>query len=166
MRPTSLVYLAVLLLPWVLAGCATSPGTAERKAEPPPEEVEAAGPPLPAGALEIDITNVLGQHLDARVDLLGLAGAPEQTLEVAGGRLETRVPQGAYRAYVHVYDYGVPVLVETRDLEVGAEKPAYLLVNLLEGASGALTVRDFDFDGDLAIDRVELDSGTNPEVVF
>ena len=164
MRVVRLAY--VLLLPPLMAcvfiGCATAPTPTESD-ETTAAEPRARAADLPAGPLEIDITNVLGQKLKARVDLLGLADLPPKTLEVPEGQLETRVPVGAYRAYVHVYDRGVPVLVEVRDIEVTESKPTYLLVNLLEGASRALGVRDFDFDGDLAIDRVELAAGTNPE---
>jgi hypothetical protein len=72
------------------------------------------------------------------------------------------VPIGEYRAYVHVEDEGgVPVLVEVQDIRVATEETTYLLVNLLEGAGGLLYLREFDSDGDLAIDRVELACGTD-----
>lgn len=37
------------------------------------------------------------------------------------------------------------------------------MVNLLEGTGGIAGIHEFDSDGDLAIDRVELDSGTDPK---
>lgn len=129
----------------------------DKKPDPAPN---VTGPTVP---VEIDLTTVIGQNIPGRVDLLPLAEGQESIhLEVPKGQLEASVPAGSYRAYVYVYDNAVPVLVHVADLEVKAGVGGFLPLNLLEGAGGSLSVRSFDFDGDLAIDRVELDSGTDP----
>jgi len=117
---------------------------------------------LPTGVLDVDITNVVGDRLPARIDLLCFDDDITISLDVPQGILESPLPVGSYRAYVHVYDEGVPVLVEVEDIVIRETRPTYLLVNLLEGAGGVMSLRSFDSDGDLAIDRVELKMGTDP----
>lgn len=159
-------HVALVVFLAVLAGCAGTPVDGP----PRPDPLKAADGAISAemgrsaeqGVLEIDITDVLGHHLPVRIDLIDFLGNPPIQVEAAEGHSEMRLPVGEYRAYVHVYEEGVPVLAEIRDLEIRQDRDAYLLVSLLEGASGALRLRDFDADGDLAIDRVELASGTDP----
>ncbi len=117
---------------------------------------------LPTGVLEIDIENVVGNRLPARVDLMSFDDDVTVSLDVPRGILESQQPVGNYRAYVHVYDEGVPVLVEVEDIVIREGRPSYLLVNLLEGTGGVMPLRSFDSDGDLALDRVELKMGTDP----
>ncbi len=117
---------------------------------------------LPTGILDIDITNVVGDNLPSRVDLMSFGDDITVSVEVPRGVLETPKPIGNYRAYVHVYDEGVPVLVEVEDIEIRESRPTHLLVNLLEGAGGVMPLRSFDSDGDLALDRVEIKMGTDP----
>lgn len=117
---------------------------------------------LPRGVLDIDVTNVIGERLPSRIDLLSFEDSITESLEVPSGTLESPQPVGSYRAYVHVYDNGVPVMVEIEDIVISQERPAYLLINLLEGAGGIMALRGFDSDGDLALDRVELKMGTDP----
>jgi hypothetical protein len=116
----------------------------------------------PKGTLNATLKTVVDTPLDGRIDLLSLEGGATRSIEVKKGSSTSPVPQGDYRAYVHVYDNGVPVLVQVQDLTVKAGQTAALSLNLLEGASGAVPVRAFDSDGDLAIDRVELECGTDP----
>jgi len=157
-----------------LAGCA---GTgADRTAASPKEAASAkpdkgeAGEPKPLidldarpkGTLNATLKTVVGTLLDGRIDLLSLEGGATRSLEVQKGAFSAPVPQGDYRAYVHVYDNGVPVLVKVEDLSVKEGQMSALSLDLLEGASGAVPVRAFDSDGDLAIDRVELECGTDP----
>ena len=113
--------------------------------------------------MRVEITNGLGQGLDARLQLLDEYGLPPLTHEVNGGQLEATVPVGRYRAYMYVYDNGAPVLVGVYSLTLAEDQQSLLQETLLEGTSGNLSIRDFDFDGDLAIDRVELECGTDPE---
>ena len=138
------------------------PPRVAREAEAAREAALAKRELLPTGLLDIDITNVVGAHLASRIDLFCFDDGVTVPIEVPRGVLEIQQPAGAYRAYVHVYDEGVPVMVEVKDLEIKANQPAYLLVNLLEGSGGLLSLRSFDSDGDLAIDRVEIAMGTDP----
>lgn len=114
------------------------------------------------GVIDIDITNILAKKLPSRVDLFDMEGYPPLLLEAPEGALETEIPAGEYRAYVHVYEDSVPYLVEIQDIVITQGRTSYLLVNLLEGASGGMRLRDHDYDGDLAINRVEEESGTDP----
>jgi len=162
------------LLAAAFAGCAGTGGergaAGEKKngAAPAGKEEAAGEKPLidletrPKGTLSAVLKTVVNTMLDGRIDLLSLEGGATKSLEVKKGSLSAQVPQGDYRAYVHVYDNGVPVLVQVQDLTVKAGQTAALSLDLLEGASGAVPIRAFDSDGDLAIDRVELDSGTDP----
>lgn len=161
--------LASLLAISLFAGCAGNSG--ERAPEPavtPSAQGEKAAPAgkapdtRPRGTLAVRLTNVVNAALDGRVDLLSLDGGPKSSLEVTGGAASGPVPVGGVRAYVHVFQEGVPVLVEVTDVTVKEGQQATLEVNLLEGASGAVPLRAFDTDGDLAIDRVEIACGTDP----
>lgn len=154
-----------------IAGCATNTasdktpsGTGADTAAARKGEKQPAPDTRPTGPLSIDIANVLAQPLAARVDLVSLEDYPVTVIEVRQGKLETQAPVGQHRAYIHVYDGGVPYLVGIQDLTVSETGgPAKIATRLLEGSAGSLSVRAFDFDGDLAIDRVEEEAGTNPK---
>lgn len=139
-----------------------APAPSAPKDEPrmPEAPTAAAGPP---GSVEIDVGNVAGQSLNTRIELLSMEDRPTVVLDAPTGKSEAQAPGGKYRAYVYVLQDDVPVLVDVQDVEVSPTRPAYILATLLEGASGKLGVRDFDFDGDLAIDSVELKCGTDRE---
>lgn len=158
------------LIVLLLAGCASTPpspgggsaGSGARSIPAPPEDgARAERPSGPAGTVNVDIADLSGRQLPSRIELQDASGAPAGLFEVPEGRGTINPVAGTYTAYVHVYDKGVPVLVAVQDLAVQPDVPADLAVDLLEGASGKLGVRDFDLDGDLAIDRVELEVGTN-----
>jgi hypothetical protein len=115
------------------------------------------------GLLDVNVTDVEGRSLAARVELQDASGVVEDLYEAPQGKAQFQPSLGVFRAYVYVLDNKVPVLVHVQDVNITKEKPANLAVNLLEGASGKLGIRDFDYDGDLAIDRVELEAGTDPQ---
>jgi len=140
--------------------------TVTAPAEVPAEEKLPDAPATPAGPpgeVSIDVGNVAGQALATRVELLSMEERPSVVLDVPKGKADLQAPGGKYRAYIYVLQDDVPVLVDVQDIEVAAARPAYILATLLEGASGKLGVRDFDYDGDLAIDSVELKCGTDRE---
>lgn len=159
--------LANLLTVLLIAGCAGNGGENAPATDvtPPPEKAATADTPpdnRPRGTLAVRLTNVVNAALDGRVDLISLDGGPKSTLEVTDGAASGPAPAGLSRAYIHVFQEGVPVLVEVSDVTVTGGQETALAVNLLEGASGAVPLRAFDTDGDLAIDRVELACGTDP----
>lgn len=116
------------------------------------------------GVVQVDITNVVGQDLPAWVELQSKEDpARRLTFSVPKGRAEQRVPLGAYMAYAYVSSQNTLFLVEAAELSVQKDAPAFLLLNLLEGATGNLSLQAFDKDGDCALDNVEISAGTNPE---
>ena len=161
---------AVVLIGFTfLLGCASSPTapspahSAGHAAAPKAEPIE-RDTQVTTGLVQIDITDVLGNDLHAKVEFRrdpGPAGQPI-TFDVPSGRRQARPPVGPYTAYVYVYDAGSLILVDAQELHVREDKPAYLLVTLLEGASGTRPLRAFDKDHDGAMDRVELSRGTDP----
>jgi len=126
-----------------------------------PSLVAHGQPAAATGTLNIDVTDTLGNGLPCRVQALNLDTSTRESTEVDDGVAEWQIPAGTYRSYVEVYDRGVPVLVDVRDFTLNAGGNAFLPVNLIEWGGETLTLRDFDFDGDLAIDRVEIASGTD-----
>ncbi len=116
----------------------------------------------PTGELNIDITDILGRDLPAKVELRGPDHPDPIVIDVPAGRARGHYPAGRYKAYAHVYDNGVPLLVEVKDVTLREDQPAFVLVNLDLGAGGNRPLRHFDQDFDLAIDRVELSVGTDP----
>jgi hypothetical protein len=152
-----------------VAGCASTgggEGAVKTETHAPTKEdgVESPPPPdLPKGMISVDVTNILGVALPARVEFRAADNALAFQLAVPKGALREAVPVGSYKAYVHVYESDIPVMVAAKSVVISEEKTAYLLVTLLEGTGGKLSLLDFDFDGDLAIDRVEMECETDPE---
>jgi len=136
-----------------------SPASKEKPSISEPEPAMGVG----EGTVEVDVTNALGEHLPARIDFMDVDGNPPIRMEAPKGVLEAKVRAAAYRAYTYVYDQDVLVLADIQDIQVIKDQTAYLPVNLLEGSSGSLSLRDFDSDVDLALDRAELASGTDPQ---
>ncbi|HOD96578.1 MAG TPA: CehA/McbA family metallohydrolase [Candidatus Hydrogenedentes bacterium] len=180
MIKSSIRFYALCLTALLIAGCAgdsrtelappdrsgkseveTAPAVKPEKAAQQAEKA-AARKALPQGKLNIRCQNVLGELLPARVDLLCYEDGFEDRINVPDGVLSISYAIGSYRAYIHVLDNGVPVLVEAEELTITETKPGELRVDLLEGAGGMLPLRGFDSDGDLALDRVELKIGTDP----
>ena len=170
MRSTSIIILIGVTC-FLCAGCATSPGTASPAKEPGGTTEKAVSTSREAprvdtrakGPVSLEVMNVLAQPLAARVDFVSLEDYPPTIAEVRQGKAEAQVPVGPHRAYIHVYDGGVPILVGMQDVTVNqGTEPLRISFKLLEGSAGSLPIRAFDFDGDLAIDRVEEEAGTNP----
>jgi hypothetical protein len=143
----------LLALLWGASGFSQSPSLAS-----PDADASSAN-----SVVFVDVSNVLGRSLPARVELR----QPGQTevikrVEVPQGTGEFAMPAGKYDAYVHVYEYGVPILIDIKPITVQPGDTAYVLATLLEGASGNVPLRRFDSDWDLALDRVELTTGTDP----
>jgi hypothetical protein len=63
---------------------------------------------------------------------------------------------------VTVYQNNFPSVVAVKNVEVKPNEEAFVFWNLLEGTAGNLALRDFDQDGDLVLDRVEVEQGTDP----
>jgi hypothetical protein len=116
----------------------------------------------PKGALQIDVAaEVTNAPLAARVELHG-KGAPI-VIEVPQGKLQAAPPAGKYAAHTFVYEDGIPILVDARDLTISTGKAATLSVRLLEGTGSKYPLLAFDRDFDLVLDRVEKELGTNWE---
>ena len=116
----------------------------------------------PKGTLDIDVTDVLGKYWGARVDLLNIEDGKRYRFDFPEGKGEQKVPVGSFRAYVYAYDNGVPVMVQIKDITIKENQPVFIPITLLEGTTGPLVLRDFDSDCDLVLDRVEIESGTDP----
>lgn len=169
MRP-----LFIVIASLAVAGCTATDGAgpAPRSAAPAANPViqsaaeqsaqDAVRALRPEGEVIIDLSDALGNALDGRVDLRDLEGGSPIILEVRGGQREAMVPAGLYRAYVHVYYQGIPVLVEIKDIEADPARERYLPVTVIEGSAPNTSILAFDSDGDLALDRVEIEAGTDP----
>jgi len=116
----------------------------------------------PKGILDIDVTDVVGKYWGARVDLLNIEDGKRYRFDFPEGKGEQKVPIGDFRAYIFAYDNGVPVMVQIKDITIKENTPIFLPLTLLEGTTGPLVLRDFDSDHDLVLDRVEIESGTDP----
>jgi len=68
------------------------------------------------GTIHLDITDAAANPLRARVNAIGLDSGEWQSLDVEAGEAEWSLPSGNYRVYVEVYERGVPVLVEVKDI--------------------------------------------------
>jgi len=168
------IWIGYFLLLFLMAGCASTPSTTGGESQPA-TETTAAKPSHekaprtrerqeskgPRGLVAVDVTDVSGRHLPSRVVFHDADGPVGDVHEIPQGNATVSVVEGALNAFVYVYDEKVPVLAALQRVQVAEGTTASLNVNILEGASGKLGIRDFDLDGDLAIDRVELEAGTN-----
>jgi hypothetical protein len=75
------------------------------------------------------------------------------------GSSEVSCPAGVYTARTYVYFQEVAVLVDIQEVKVQAGGMALLPLNIVEASAG--TLLRFDADGDLVLDRVEEQVGTN-----
>lgn len=167
MRAKHLTTFRVLTLAaLMIAGCAsTAPNESdsERGADAGvPKRNAASTGPRAMGNVSADITNVLGRSLPSRIDLFGKEG-DFFSLPAPNGEASGSFPEGRYMALVYVYSENIPILAEAKAVDVAADKPAFVLVNLLEGTTAENPLWRFDNDWDMAIDRVELALGTNPD---
>jgi hypothetical protein len=167
----------VLLL---IGGCATSPAATQdaptlapaadaRDAQPPElpaqEKLTAADAPPPSGpavAFTVTLSDVIGQQLSGRTELIHIDSGHRERVPIQNGRVTASLPAGDYRCYTYVHYNSVPVLIDVQDITLQANKDNSLAIALVEGASPTSSILSFDTDGDLAIDRVELDAGTDP----
>lgn len=114
------------------------------------------------GSVEINLVDVVGRSLPGRVEFQAEGGQDRIRLEVSNGVASTKLASGKYVAYVLVYDRVVPVLVDVKRIDVSPNSTAYVLLSLLEGSAGSRPLAGFDSDGDMCIDRCELEQGTDP----
>jgi hypothetical protein len=110
----------------------------------------------------VKVSNILDQPLASRVRLVDGQGALVTRFEVPQGNSTLQFRAGRYTALVDVYDGGVPILVHLQELQLPASPPPVITVSVLEG-SGSRNLAQFDGDGDLALDGLEVQQGTNPE---
>ena len=88
------------------------------------------------GRVCIDVTDVLGKNLSAKVELRGPHVKEPICIMAPEGRAEKACPAGRYRAYTTVYTRGFPSVVDVKYIEVKAVEPTYVLVNVIEGTAG------------------------------
>jgi len=168
--------LAGVSVGFLLAGCAGQTGRPAPTADPVVTNTAAAAdsvgktepgrvPEGPKGNVQIDVTDVLGNDAPAYVEFhaVGDALPTPFVVDVPSGRSVEAVPVGSYTAYVYIYTVGTCVMVDAQPVEVREGDTSYVLVQLLEGASGNRFLPAFDRDCDGAIDRVEVQCGTDPE---
>lgn len=115
-----------------------------------------------SGAVAINLSDALRRPLDGSVRFFDAQGRVRAAVEFEGGIGEASLPAGAYNAHVSAVHLGAYFLIDVKPIEVAAGDTAYLIVSLVEG-TGSLPLERFDRDHDLAIDRVELAQGTDPE---
>ncbi len=125
-----------------------------------PDQVDLSG--VPRCGLNLTLGNVAGDRLDGHVEAIRLGGGKIDPFRIKAGKFQGDLPAGTYRLYIYAHEAGVPVLVDMKDITLSPDKPATVEISLLEGAGGVVPLMAFDTDGDMAMDRVELASGTDP----
>lgn len=120
--------------------------------------------PVPTGAgnVSIDVTDTLGRSLPARVELRSSKLEQPIRIDATKGSVVQPCPSGRFRAYVTVYQDNFPSVVAIKNVEVKAGETAFVLVNVIEGMAKGSSLQNFDQDGDLIIDRVEVEEKTDP----
>lgn len=114
------------------------------------------------GSLSVALTNIANTALDGRVEVYD-GNKRVATIPVSKGTGQGALPAGAHRAYVYAIEDGIPLMVTAMDINIAAGKTVPITYSVVEGAAGKRMLRDFDRDFDMAIDRAEIEAGTNPE---
>ncbi|MCP4645160.1 MAG: CehA/McbA family metallohydrolase [bacterium] len=127
------------------------------------QPARASGEQGTPGSIWVSVADVVGKPLKARVDLYDGVSERPRTIRLPKGEGEWPCPAGTYSAHTSIYDWGAPIMIDIQTVRVRPGQTTDLLVELVEGVAGSHTVSDFDRDGDLVIDRVELKAGTDPE---
>ncbi len=137
----------------------------QSQAPRPPVSVAAvetmpAGPP---GTLQFDIADIAGRPLPARIEIRNAQDQRFEIVQALSGKASIDMPSGLWKSYVYVIDGGAPILVDIHEVDVPPGGAATVTSRILEGAGGNRPLRAFDGDMDLALDRVELQVGTDPQ---
>jgi hypothetical protein len=141
----------------------TAPAEQQRRIEQPAvETVPQTTLNAAAGQVHFDIADIAGRRLPARIDIRDASDRRLKTVEAPAGTASADLPAGTWKTYVSVIDDGVPVMIHAQTVQVQPNASLPVAVRLLEGVSGNRKLREFDRDFDLAIDRVELEAGTDP----
>jgi DNA-binding transcriptional ArsR family regulator len=114
------------------------------------------------GDLRVEVTNIIQQEWPAKIELLPQGSTEVRTLRVPEGTGVFPTPAGQYKALIYVYDWDVPVMVDVQEVFVESGIMTNLTYEVVEGRLGQVRLREFDTDGDLVLDRVEVDAGTDP----
>ncbi|MBX7258108.1 MAG: CehA/McbA family metallohydrolase [Candidatus Hydrogenedentes bacterium] len=115
-----------------------------------------------SGSVFMEVTDILQNNLPSRVELHPEGGGNPLVFNLKNGKGMQECPTGKYVAYVYAYDWDIPVLVNIQSVSVEANGTANLSVEVVEGTQGKLTLRAFDQDYDLVMDRVEVEQKTDP----
>ncbi len=145
----------------VLVAALVSPVAAAQLRQPQTADM-AKSVQEPAIECAVTVKTILGSPIPARILLIPGGGASTVQTELPEGAGRVSAPAGTYTAAVYAYDAGVPILVEVQSLTLSAGAAAELNISVLEGSSGNRSLSAFDGDFDLALDRVELEQGTDP----
>ncbi len=116
----------------------------------------------PSAVCHVSVKNILDQFVPARIKLLPKDSGKALSFEIASGEGDISAPAGEYTAAVYAYDAGVPILVQLQSVTLSPQNRAEVKTLVLEGSGGNRSLRAFDGDFDLALDRVEVEAGTNP----
>ncbi len=108
-----------------------------------------------------DLSDIVGRNLPGKVLLNEKNGDRSFLLKAPEGTAVADCPPGTYTASTYVYELGVPILVDIREVTVETGAMASLLLTVTEGSAGQRTLHSFDADHDLVLDRIEEEHGTD-----
>ena len=132
--------------------------------ESQPVELKSKAPAKSTGASSVfvEATNILKQALPGYVSLVSLENlnAPPVRLELEKGKALRPMPPGKYRAFIHIYDWDLPILCDIQDVTVNPGDTSLISYELTQGVD--VPLRDFDQDFDLALDELEVKAKTDP----
>ena len=125
-------------------------------------EEKEKSPHTPGAKCHVSITNALNQPLPGRIKLLATGSGEAQSSELPTGEGDVNANEGSYTAALYAYDRGVPILVHVELVTLSAGARSELKTVVLEGSAGNRPLSAFDRDFDLALDRAEIEAGTDP----
>lgn len=153
---------AICGLVLLMNGCASTPESSPPKEVMGTVETSVSPGVLPSGFLVVNVKDILGAPRDARVILRNSAGDEVQRVAARGGSGRGIVEIGSYTAHVEVFDGPLPLVVSIQPVSIAEAQESVITYQLLLGVAGGRSLRAFDQDGDLVIDGVEIEQGTDP----
>ncbi|MCC6797213.1 MAG: CehA/McbA family metallohydrolase [Candidatus Hydrogenedentes bacterium] len=115
-----------------------------------------------ASSVFVEATNIVKQALPGYVNLISLdnLNTPPVRLELEKGKALRPMPPGKYKAYIHIYDWDLPILCDIQDITVTQGGTSLISYELTQGVD--VPLRNFDQDFDLVLDELELKVNTDP----
>ena len=97
----------------------------------PAPPAAAADASAATGSVFVEVTDVLQRNLPGKIELVPAGGGAPAPFRLKEGKVTANCPPGHYVAYIYVYDWDIPLLVEMREVNVQPNEVSTILVEVV-----------------------------------